>query len=74
MEIVGYVDREGEPEGLPFASLKEGLAGDSVEDAAGTHWTKWTISERACTSGVLRQASGMLVIIFEWQFCISQNY
>ena len=41
----------------------EGRAEHGVEDVQGTDWTKWTISDRACTHAVLRQASGMCCIV-----------
>ena len=53
------MEREGEVQGV------EGLAGHGVEEVQGTHWTKWTICDRACTCGVLRQASDMYYIFFE---------
>ena len=62
------MEREGEAQGV------EGLAGHGVEDVQGTHWTKWTICDRACTRDVLRLASDIFYIIFECKFCISQNY
>ena len=53
------MEREGDVQGV------EGLAGHGVEDVQETNWTKWTICDRACTRGVLRQASDMLYIISE---------
>ena len=53
------MEHGGEDEGV------EGRAGHGGEDVQGTDWTKWTISDRACTRAVLRQASGMCYIVYK---------